>query len=180
MPQGIMKQPAAVTDTTRGVPRVLFFFFKNWVSPRGKDRILTAITRAGWLKAAIHKNVRNNHIVSRGTSYHAGLVSRYGWKSRPGCLAQVDGSMSNRLQASIRTGSPLLITLSQSGKRPDHPGSLRQQKAGLPGTLGHSNSGWQFTGTEAELALVDPRGPRDWVLHHQGLNHSTTFALAFG
>ena len=86
--------------------------------------------------AEIFSKIKHVQIVACGTSYHAGLVSRYWLEQYAGVSCSVEIASEYRYRKSVTMPDSLFVTLSQSGETADTLEALRlAKKQGYVSTL---------------------------------------------
>ena len=106
------------------------------------------------------KQVRQVHIVACGTSYHAGLVSRYQIEQLAGIPCQAEIASEYRYRRPVVPENTLFIAISQSGETADTLAALKHAKqAGYITTLAICNVAESSIVREAELVLMTRAGP---------------------
>lgn len=103
--------------------------------------------------------VEHIKIVACGTSYNAGLVSRYWFESLAGIPCDVEIASEFRYRKSVVPKNSLFITLSQSGETADTLSALRLAKnIGYLGSLAICNVASSTIVRESDLALMTNAG----------------------
>jgi glucosamine--fructose-6-phosphate aminotransferase (isomerizing) len=106
------------------------------------------------------KQVKQVHIVACGTSYHAGLVSRYQIEQLAGIPCQAEIASEYRYRRPVVPENTLFIAISQSGETADTLAALKHAKqAGYITTLAICNVAESSIVREAELVLMTRAGP---------------------
>jgi glucosamine--fructose-6-phosphate aminotransferase (isomerizing) len=140
----IFEQPRAIADTLEGRisgTRVLPEAFGN----EAED---------------IFSRVRAVQIVACGTSYHAGLVSRYWIESLTGLPCNVEVASEYRYRKHVVPAGALFVTISQSGETADTLAALRMAKElGYATTLAICNVPESSLVRESDLVLLTHAGP---------------------
>ena len=108
MAKEIFSQPVAVADTLEGR-----------INHRGIIE-----SEFGMAAAGFFDRVQNIHIIACGSSYHAGLISRY-WLEAEGIQCSVDIASEYRYRNSVVPANTLFLTISQSGETLDVLEALR-------------------------------------------------------
>ena len=140
----IYEQPAAIAETLEG---------------RISDRRVLEET-FGTRAAAILDKVKHVQIVACGTSYHAGLMAKYGCESLAGVPCSVEVASEFRYRHSVVMPDSLFITISQSGETADTLAALRVAKEmGYEHTLCICNVPESSLVRESEVALMTRAGP---------------------
>jgi len=104
--------------------------------------------------------VRAVEIVACGTSYHAGLVSRYWIESVTGLPCNVEVASEYRYRKHVVTDGALFVTISQSGETADTLAALRMAKdLGYATTLAICNVPESSLVRESDLVLLTRAGP---------------------
>ncbi|MDH3419862.1 MAG: glutamine--fructose-6-phosphate transaminase (isomerizing), partial [Gammaproteobacteria bacterium] len=100
------------------------------------------------------------HIVACGTSYHAGLVARYGIEELTGLPCMVEIASEYRYRKPVVPNGTLFVTISQSGETLDTLEALRLAKGlGYLGTIGICNVPESSLVRESDLVLMTRAGP---------------------
>lgn len=103
--------------------------------------------------------VEHIKIVACGTSYNAGLVSRYWFESLAGIPCDVEIASEFRYRKSVVPKNSLFITLSQSGETADTLSALRLAKnIGYLGSLAICNVASSTIVRESDIALMTNAG----------------------
>ena len=99
------------------------------------------------------------HIIACGTSYHAGLVTKY-WLEEIGIQCSVEVASEYRYRHVVVPKNALFITISQSGETADTLAALRGAKdAGYLGSLCICNVPESSLVRESDVALMTRAGP---------------------
>jgi glutamine---fructose-6-phosphate transaminase (isomerizing) len=102
---------------------------------------------------------RNVHIIACGTSYHAGLVSKY-WLEDVGIPCSVEVASEYRYRKVVVPPGTLFLTISQSGETADTLAALRaSNSAGYLGSLTVCNVPESSLVRESNVALMTRAGP---------------------
>ena len=102
---------------------------------------------------------RNVHIIACGTSYHAGLVTKY-WLEDAGIPCSVEVASEYRYRKVVVPPGTLFLTVSQSGETADTLAALRASvKAGYLGSLTVCNVPESSLVRESNVALMTRAGP---------------------
>ena len=110
--------------------------------------------------AALLAKVRQVHIVACGTSYHAGLTSRYQIEELCRIPVSVEIASEYRYRSPVVPADTLFIAISQSGETADTLAALRLAKTlGYLSTLAICNVPESSLVREAELCLMTHAGP---------------------
>lgn len=112
MHKEIFEQPQAVIDTLEG--RIT------------QDKVL--VSSFGSQAEEIFSSIEQVHIVACGTSYHAGLVSKYWAEDIIGLPCQVEVASEFRYRNPVIQNNTLFVTISQSGETADTLAALQQIK----------------------------------------------------
>jgi glucosamine--fructose-6-phosphate aminotransferase (isomerizing) len=140
----IFEQPRAIADTLEGRlsgTRVLPEAFGN-EAPE------------------VFASTRAVTIVACGTSYHAGLVSRYWMESLTGLPCTVEVASEYRYRKPVVPAGALFVTISQSGETADTLAALRMAKElGYAKTLTICNVPESSLVRESDLVLLTRAGP---------------------
>ncbi|MDZ7803300.1 glutamine--fructose-6-phosphate transaminase (isomerizing) [Thiohalophilus sp.] len=140
----IYEQPHAIAETLEG--------------RLGEDKVLEA--SFGPKAAAIFEKTRNIQIVACGTSYHAGLIAKYGFESVTRLPCNVEVASEFRYRKHVVQPDTLFITISQSGETADTLAALRLAKElGYEHTLTICNVPESSLVRESELSLMTRAGP---------------------
>jgi len=140
----IYEQPSAIAETLEGrlgESSVLEASF----GPKAKD---------------ILDKVKNIQIIACGTSYHAGMIAKYGFESVTGLPCNVEVASEFRYRKHVVLPDTLVITISQSGETADTLAALRLAKElGYKHTLAICNVPESSLVRESELTLMTRAGP---------------------
>ena len=140
----IYEQPRAVAETLEG--------------RLANNRVLEASFGLG--AAAIFDQVEHVQIIACGTSYHAGLVARYGFESLAGIPCNVEVASEFRYRHATVLPNSLFVTISQSGETADTLAALRAaKKMGFQHTLSICNVPESSLVRESDLVLMTRAGP---------------------
>jgi len=140
----IYEQPRAVAETLEG--------------RLADNRVLEA--SFGPNAAAIFDQVEHVQIIACGTSYHAGLVARYGFESLAGIPCNVEVASEFRYRHTAVLPNSLFVTISQSGETADTLAALRVAKdMGFEHTLSICNVPESSLVRESDLVLMTRAGP---------------------
>jgi glucosamine--fructose-6-phosphate aminotransferase (isomerizing) len=112
MHKEIFEQPQAVFDTLEGR-----------VSQR---KVL--VSSFGFEAEAIFKSIERIQIIACGTSYHAGLVTKYWCEDILNIPCAVDVASEYRYRNPVLENNTLIVTISQSGETADTLAALQQVK----------------------------------------------------
>ncbi len=140
----IFEQPGAIVETVEGrisETRVLEESF-------GPDA------------AKIFDQIQSVQIVACGTSYHAGLIARYGFEELAGLPCNVEVASEFRYRRQVVSPDTLFVTISQSGETADTLAALREaKKLGYSNSLAICNVPESSLVRESELSLMTRAGP---------------------
>jgi glucosamine--fructose-6-phosphate aminotransferase (isomerizing) len=140
----IYEQPRAVAETLEG--------------RLADNRVLEA--SFGPNAAAIFDQIEHVQIIACGTSYHAGLVARYGFESLAGIPCNVEVASEFRYRHTAVLPNSLFVTVSQSGETADTLAALRAAKdMGFEHTLSICNVPESSLVRESDLVLMTRAGP---------------------
>lgn len=140
----IYEQPRAVAETLEG--------------RLADNHVLEA--SFGPKAAAIFDQVQHVQIIACGTSYHAGLVARYGFESLAGISCNVEVASEFRYRHAAVLPNSLFVTISQSGETADTLAALRVAKdMGFDHTLSICNVPESSLVRESDLVLMTRAGP---------------------
>jgi glucosamine--fructose-6-phosphate aminotransferase (isomerizing) len=140
----IYEQPQAVAETLEG--RI------------SDSRVL--VESFGHAAIDIFRQVKAVQIVACGTSYHAGLVARYGFESLAGLPCSVEVASEFRYRQQVVLPDTLFVTISQSGETADTLAALRQaKKLGYAHSLCICNVPESSLVRESDLVLMTRAGP---------------------
>ena len=112
MHKEIFEQPQAVIDTLEG--RIT------------QDQVL--VSSFGPKAESIFKTIERIHIIACGTSYHAGMVTKYWMEDIIGLPCQVEVASEFRYRNPVILDNTLFVTISQSGETADTLAALHQVK----------------------------------------------------
>jgi glucosamine--fructose-6-phosphate aminotransferase (isomerizing) len=140
----IYEQPRAVAETLEG--RI------------ADNHVLEA--SFGPRAEAIFEQTQQVQIVACGTSYHAGLVARYGFEALAGIPCNVEVASEFRYRHTAVLPNTLFVTISQSGETADTLAALRAAKnMGFQHTLSICNVPESSLVRESDLVLMTRAGP---------------------
>lgn len=140
----IYEQPAAIAETLEG--RI------------SENAVLEESFGAD--AKAIFDKIERIQIVACGTSYHAGMVARYGFESLAGIPCQVEVASEFRYREPVVSPNTLFVTISQSGETADTLAALRvAKKMGYEHTLAICNVAESSLVRESDLVLMTRAGP---------------------
>jgi glucosamine--fructose-6-phosphate aminotransferase (isomerizing) len=110
--------------------------------------------------AAIFDNIEHVQIIACGTSYHAGLIARYGFEALAGISCNVEVASEFRYRQSAVLPHTLFVTISQSGETADTLAALRAaKKMGFAHSLSICNVPESSLVRESDLVLMTRAGP---------------------
>jgi glucosamine--fructose-6-phosphate aminotransferase (isomerizing) len=140
----IFEQPSAIAETLEG--------------RLGKDTVLDSCF--GPKAIEIFDKIKSIQIIACGTSYHAGLITKYGIESVTGLPCNVEVASEFRYRKVVVQPDTLLITISQSGETADTLAALRKAKEiGFEHSLAICNVPESSLVRESELSLMTRAGP---------------------
>ena len=110
--------------------------------------------------SAIFDQIEHVQIIACGTSYHAGLVARYGFEALAGIPCNVEVASEFRYRQTAVLPNTLFVTISQSGETADTLAALRAAKPmGFQHTLSICNVPESSLVRESDLVLMTRAGP---------------------
>jgi len=140
----IYEQPHAIADTLEG--RI-----------SGSRVLANSIGRGA---EGLLETIQAIQIVACGTSYHAGLVSRYWFESLTGLPCSVEVASEYRYRKHHVPANCLFVTISQSGETADTLAALKLAKRlGYASTLTICNVPESSLTRESDLVLLTRAGP---------------------
>lgn len=140
----IFEQPSAIAETLEG--------------RLGKDKVLDS--SFGPKAVEIFNKIKSVQIIACGTSYHAGLIAKYGIESVTHLPCNVEVASEFRYRKVVVQPDTLLITISQSGETADTLAALRKAKEiGFEHSLAICNVPESSLVRESELSLMTRAGP---------------------
>lgn len=140
----IYEQPAAIAETLEG--------------RLGKDTVLDS--SFGPKAIEIFNKIKSIQIIACGTSYHAGLIAKYGIESVTNLPCNVEVASEFRYRTVVVQPDTLLITISQSGETADTLAALRKAKEiGFKYSLAICNVPESSLVRESELCFMTRAGP---------------------
>lgn len=140
----IYEQPIAIADTLEG--------------RLGKEKVLDS--SFGPKAIEIFDKIKSIQIIACGTSYHAGLIAKYGIESVTSLPVNVEVASEFRYRKVVVQPDTLLITISQSGETADTLAALRKAKEiGYEHTLAICNVPESSLVRESELSMMTRAGP---------------------
>jgi len=140
----IYEQPTAVAETLEG--RI------------GEHRVLEEAFGPGAVE--VFDTIESVQIVACGTSYHAGLVAKYGFEALANVSCNVEVASEFRYRKQVVSKNTLFVTISQSGETADTLAALRAAKEeGYAHSLAICNVPESSLARESELVLMTRAGP---------------------
>ncbi|VAX12059.1 Glutamine--fructose-6-phosphate aminotransferase [isomerizing] [hydrothermal vent metagenome] len=140
----IYEQPDAIAETLEG--------------RLGEGKVLESIF--GPQAAAIFDKIKQVQIIACGTSYHAGLIARYGFEALAGIPCNVEVASEFRYRKAAVLPDTLFVTISQSGETADTLAALRAAKdIGFAHSLCICNVPESSLVRESDLVLMTRAGP---------------------
>lgn len=140
----IYEQPIAIANTLE--------------SRLGKDSVLDS--SFGPKAIEVFDKIKTIQIIACGTSYHAGLIAKYGIESVTGLPVNVEVASEFRYRKVVVQPDSLLITISQSGETADTLAALRKAKEiGYEHSLAICNVPESSLVRESDLSLMTRAGP---------------------
>ncbi|RAW84112.1 glutamine--fructose-6-phosphate transaminase (isomerizing) [Photorhabdus laumondii] len=128
--------------------------------------------------AKLLSQVEHIQIVACGTSYNAGMVSRYWFEALAGIPCDVEIASEFRYRKSARRSGSLLITLSQSGETADTLAALRLSKElGYLTSLTVCNVAGSSLVRESDFALMTKAGAEIGVASTKAFTTQLTVLL---
>ncbi|MDB6374287.1 glutamine--fructose-6-phosphate transaminase (isomerizing) [Photorhabdus bodei] len=128
--------------------------------------------------AKLLSKVEHIQIVACGTSYNAGMVSRYWFEALAGIPCDVEIASEFRYRKSARRSGSLLITLSQSGETADTLAALRLSKElGYLTSLTVCNVAGSSLVRESDFALMTKAGAEIGVASTKAFTTQLTVLL---
>ncbi|KMW71799.1 glucosamine--fructose-6-phosphate aminotransferase [Photorhabdus luminescens subsp. luminescens] len=128
--------------------------------------------------AELLAKVEHIQIVACGTSYNAGMVSRYWFEALAGIPCDVEIASEFRYRKSARRSGSLLITLSQSGETADTLAALRLSKElGYLTSLTVCNVAGSSLVRESDFALMTKAGAEIGVASTKAFTTQLTVLL---
>ncbi|MDH5371253.1 MAG: glutamine--fructose-6-phosphate transaminase (isomerizing), partial [Gammaproteobacteria bacterium] len=140
----IYEQPSAIAETLEG--------------RLSKDKVLDSCF--GPKAIEIFDKIKSIQILACGTSYHAGLIAKYGIESVTSLPVNVEVASEFRYRRVVVQPDTLVITISQSGETADTLAALRKAKEiGYEHSLAICNVPESSLVRESELSLMTRAGP---------------------
>lgn len=162
MQKEIFEQPVAIMNTLDGRIK------------DGKVDISAIAPNA----AEILSKVEHVQIVACGTSYNAGMVSRYWFESIAGVSCDVEIASEFRYRKFVTRPNSLLITLSQSGETADTLAALRLAKeSGYMAAMTVCNVASSSLVRESDFAFLTKAGVEIGVASTQSIHYSINLLI---
>ena len=140
----IYEQPHAIAETLEG--------------RLGEGRVLESAF--GPSATAIFDKIKQVQIIACGTSYHAGLIARYGFEALAGIPCNVEVASEFRYRHAAVLPDTLFVTISQSGETADTLAALRaSREMGFAHSLSICNVPESSLVRESDLVLMTRAGP---------------------
>lgn len=140
----IFEQPIAIADTLEG--------------RLGKNTVLDS--SFGPKAIEIFDKIKAIQIIACGTSYHAGLIAKYGIESVTSLPVNIEVASEFRYRKVVVLPDTLIITISQSGETADTLAALRKAKEiGYEHSLAICNVPESSLVRESELSMMTRAGP---------------------
>ncbi|MFK5914619.1 MAG: glutamine--fructose-6-phosphate transaminase (isomerizing) [Woeseiaceae bacterium] len=140
----IFEQPSAIADTIEG--RI------------SSDKVLDS--SFGPKAVEIFDKIKSIQILACGTSYHTGLIAKYGIESVTSIPVNVEVASEFRYRKVVVQDNTLIITISQSGETADTLAALRKAKElGYQHSLAICNVPESSLVRESELCMMTRAGP---------------------
>ena len=140
----IYEQPTAIAETLEG--------------RLGQGKVLESAF--GPRAAEIFDGIKRVQIIACGTSYHAGLIARYGFEALAGIPCNVEVASEFRYRKAAVSPDTLFVTISQSGETADTLAALRASKdMGFAHSLSICNVAESSLVRESDLVLMTRAGP---------------------
>jgi len=140
----IYEQPHAIAETLEG--------------RLGEGKVLESAF--GPAATAIFDKIKQVQIIACGTSYHAGLIARYGFEALAGIPCNVEVASEFRYRHAAVLPDTLFVTISQSGETADTLAALRASKEmGFAHSLSICNVPESSLVRESDLVLMTRAGP---------------------
>jgi glucosamine--fructose-6-phosphate aminotransferase (isomerizing) len=162
----ILEQPRTIEETFRG--RIYPNEGRVYIKEFG-------------LKDEDIKNISNIYVVACGTSYHAGLVSKFLFENFAEIPTEVDIASEFRYRNSVLSKKNLVIVISQSGETADTLAALKLAKSKDCWTLAICNVVGSSISREAENVIYTYCGPEIGVASTKAFTSQLTvlYMLAF-
>lgn len=127
---------------------------------------------------AIFDKVKEIQIVACGTSYHAGLIAKYGFEGMAGVPCHVEVASEFRYRKHVVNENTLFVTISQSGETADTLAALRVSKErGYEHSLAICNVPESSLVRESDLVLMTRAGPEIGVASTKAFTTQLTALL---
>lgn len=150
---------------------------KNTLDGRLKSETID-LSELGPKAEEILSKVEHIQIVACGTSYNAGMVSRYWFESLAGIPCDVEIASEYRYRKPATRRNSLLITLSQSGETADTLAALRLSKElGYLSSLAICNVAGSSLVRESEFVLMTKAGAEIGVASTKAFTTQLTVLL---
>ncbi len=158
----IYEQPKAVADTLEG----------------RMDSEHVFSSAFGYDADKIFKEIESIYIIACGTSFHAGLVSKYWFEAIAGIPCMIEVASEFRYRKSIYNEKTLIVTISQSGETADTLAALREtKKQGAVHSLVICNVPESSLVRESSLAFMTHAGPEIGVASTKAFTTQLTALL---
>ncbi len=158
----IYEQPKAVADTLEG-------------RMDGEHVFSSAF---GYGADKIFKEIESIYIIACGTSFHAGLVSKYWFEAIAGIPCMIEVASEFRYRKTIYNEKTLIVTISQSGETADTLAALREtKKQGAVHSLVICNVPESSLVRESSLAFMTHAGPEIGVASTKAFTTQLTALL---
>ena len=125
------------------------------------------------------KNIRKIFVVSCGTAYHAGLVSRYMLESYARIPTEVQASSEFRYSDPIINKGDVVLLITQSGETADTLAALREAKGKGALTVAIVNVVGSTIAREADLVIYTHAGPEIGVASTKAYSAQLTTLVLF-
>jgi glucosamine--fructose-6-phosphate aminotransferase (isomerizing) len=140
----IYEQPSAIAETLEG--------------RLGKSQVLEE--SFGPEASAVFDKIKHIQIIACGTSYHAGLIARYGFEGIANLPCSVEVASEFRYRKTVVQPNTLFVTISQSGETADTLAALRAaKKMGYAYSLAICNVPESSLVRESDLVFMTRAGP---------------------
>jgi glucosamine--fructose-6-phosphate aminotransferase (isomerizing) len=158
----IYEQPKAIADTLEG--RI------------DTERVFT--NAFGFEAEKIFKEIESVYIIACGTSYHAGLVTKYWMEGIVGIPCMIEVASEFRYRKAVYNDKTLIVTISQSGETADTLAALREaKKQGAVHSLVICNVPESSLVRESSLAFMTHAGPEIGVASTKAFTTQLTALL---
>ncbi|NOX09321.1 MAG: glutamine--fructose-6-phosphate transaminase (isomerizing) [Gammaproteobacteria bacterium] len=122
--------------------------------------------------------IQQVQIVACGTSYHAGLVTKYWLEALAGVPCEIEVASEFRYRSHVVRPNTLFVTISQSGETADTLAALREaKKLGFQHTLAICNVPESSLVRESELVMMTRAGPEIGVASTKAFTTQLTVLL---